>query len=69
MIFQGTNNQTVELRIINYQFPKITNCEYDSNWLLIYSNEKSDFGNWQYTDPSLLVKEVLEIIDWLKKNI
>ncbi|MEP0213649.1 MAG: hypothetical protein ABJD66_10570 [Cellulophaga sp.] len=67
MIFQGTNNQTVELRIIDYQFPKITNCEYNSNWLLIYLNVKSDFGNWQYTDPSLLVKEVLEIIDWLKK--
>ena len=67
MIFHGINNQTVELKITNYQFPKITNCEYDSNWLLIYLNVKSDCGNWQTVDPSLLVGDVKEIIEWFEK--
>ncbi|WP_349664748.1 hypothetical protein IZU89_07480 [Cellulophaga lytica] len=67
MIFHGINNQIVELKITNYQFPKITNCEYDSNWLLIYLNVKSDCGNWQTVDPSLLVGDVIEIIEWFEK--
>jgi len=67
MIFHGINNQTVELKITNYQFPKITNCEYDSNWLLIYLNVKSDCGNWQTVDPSLLVGDVIEIVEWFEK--
>ncbi|EWH14434.1 hypothetical protein KLA_03682 [Cellulophaga geojensis KL-A] len=67
MIFHGINNQIVELKIANYQFPKITDCEYDSNWLLIYLNVKSDCGNWQTADPSLLVGDVIEIIEWFEK--
>lgn len=67
MVFHGINNQTVELRIANYQFPEITNCEYDSNWLLIYLKIKSDCGNWQTIDPSLLVGDVKEIIEWFEK--
>ncbi|ADY29290.1 WapI family immunity protein [Cellulophaga lytica] len=67
MIFHGINNQIVELKITNYQFPKITDCEYDSNWLLIYLNVKSDCGNWQTVDPSLLVGDVIEIIEWFEK--
>ncbi|WP_077406059.1 WapI family immunity protein [Cellulophaga omnivescoria] len=67
MIFKGINDQTVEFRITNYQFPEITDCEYDSNWLLIYLNVKSDCGNWQTVDPSLLVGDVKEIIEWFKK--
>ncbi|TVZ08137.1 hypothetical protein JM80_0621 [Cellulophaga sp. RHA_52] len=67
MIFHGINNQIVELKITNYQFPKITDYEYDSNWLLIYLNVKSDCGNWQTVDPSLLVGDVIEIIEWFEK--
>jgi len=67
MIFKGINNQTVELRITNYQFPKITNCEYDSNWLLVYLKVKSECGNWQTVDPSLLTSDVNEIINWFEK--
>src|SRR5690606_16678538 len=67
MIFIGINDQTVEFRIINYQFPEITDCEYDSNWLLVYLKVKSDCGNWQTVDPSLLVRELKDIIEWFEK--
>lgn len=67
MIFKGVNNQSVELRITNYEFPKITNCEYDSNWLLIYLNVKSDCGNWKTSHPSLLTGDVKRIIRWFNE--
>ncbi|WP_347375138.1 hypothetical protein [Aequorivita sp. Q41] len=67
MIFKGINNQSVEFRITNYQFPEITNCEYDSNWLLVYLKVKSDCGNWQTVDPSLLVGDLKDIKDWFEK--
>ncbi len=67
MIFKGINEQTVEFKITNYQFPEITDCEYDSNWLLIYLKVKSDCGNWQTVDPSLLVGDLKEIIEWFEK--
>jgi hypothetical protein len=67
MIFKGVNDQTVEFRVTNYQFPEITDCEYDSNWLLIYLKVKSDCGNWQTIDPSLLVRDLRAIIKWFEK--
>jgi hypothetical protein len=67
MIFKGINDQTVEFRITNYQFPEITDCEYDSNWLLIYLKVKSDCGNWETVDPSLLVRDITDIIEWFEK--
>ena len=67
MIFKGINNQTVEFKITNYQFPKITDCEYDSNWLLVYLKVKSDCGNWETIDPSLLVRDLKDIIEWFEQ--
>jgi len=64
MIFYGIDNQIVDFRITNYQFPKTIDDEYDSNWLLIYLKVESKVGNWQTIDPSLLTREVEELIDW-----
>jgi hypothetical protein len=65
MTFQGIDNQTVELRVTNYQFPDISFDQYDSNWLNVYLKVESKLGNWQTIDPALLTWEVEEIIDWL----
>ena len=64
MIFNGINNQTVEIKIINYQFPNEIDDDWDNNWLNIYLEVKSDVGNWQTIDPSLTTWEVNELIDW-----
>jgi len=64
MIFNGINNQTVEIKITNYQFPNETDDDYDKNWLNIYLKVRSDVGNWQTIDPSLTTWEIKEIIDW-----
>lgn len=65
MIIKGINNQTVELRIMNYQFPGTSNRDYDGNWLNIYLKVDSELGKWQTIDPSLLTWEVEELINWL----
>jgi len=72
MIINGLNDQTVEIRITNYQFPNETQDEWDGNWLNIYLKVKSDLGNWQTIDPSLTTWEMNELIDWfnmLSKDI
>jgi hypothetical protein len=66
MIFPGIDEQKVELKITNYQFPNNSiPRDYDSNWLHIYLSVKSKLGDWQTIDPSLLTWEVEEIIKWL----
>ena len=65
MIINGVNNQSVEFKVVNYQFPTSRDKDYDGNWLTIYLNVKSQFGNWHVIDPSLLTWEIEELIDWL----
>jgi hypothetical protein len=65
MILRGINDQTVEFKITNYQYPEINDGDWDGNWLLIYLKVKSDLGNWQSHDPSLTTWEVKELIGWL----
>lgn len=64
MIFKGIDNQTVELKIYNYQYPTINYGGWDGNWLNIYLNVTSKVGHWQTVDPSLTTFEVQELINW-----
>ena len=65
MTFKGTDNQTVELKIVNYEFPNNKNGDYyDNNWLNVFIKVDSKVGKWQTTDPSLLTGEVMELITW-----
>lgn len=71
MIFKGIDNQTVEFRITNYQYPEIKNGDWDGNWLNIYLKVTSNCGNWKTVDPSLTTWEVQGLIEWfetLSKN-
>ena len=72
MIFWGIDEQTVEFRIVNYEFPENSGGDWDGNWLNIYLKVKSNFGDWEVTDPSLTTWDVRRLIKWfeeLSKNI
>jgi hypothetical protein len=72
MTFKGINNQTVELKITSYQFPEITDGDWDSNWLNIYLKVNSTVGNWQTVYPALTTWDVKRLINWfdnLSNNI
>ena len=66
MIFKGIENQIVEFKITNYQYPDNDGGDWDGNWLNIYLNVKSNVGHWQTVDPSLTTWEVLHLINWFK---
>ena len=66
MTFLGIDNQTVELKITNYQYPELIDGGWDCNWLNIYINVQSKLGNWQTVDPSLTTWEVRRLINWLE---
>ncbi len=67
MIFYGIDNQTVEFRINNYQFPQNDEGDWDSNWLNIYLKVDSNLGKWQTIDPSLTTWEFKELIEWFNQ--
>ncbi len=66
MVIKGLNNQTVELKITNYQFPESLDKDWDGNWLNIYLKVDSVQGKCQTVDPSLTTWEVQDLIDWFK---
>ena len=67
MTFNGTDGQTVEFRIANYQCPDNNDGDWDGNWLNIFLNVKSKVGHWQTVDPFLTTWDVQQIIDWFKE--
>jgi|ERR1041385_3230373 hypothetical protein len=72
MTFNGIDEQTVELKITNYQYPDILDGDWDGNWLNIYLNVKSKVGHWQTVDPFLTTWDVQRLINWfetLSKNL
>ena len=65
MNFSGIENQSVELKIVNYEFPNNKNGDYyDNNWVNMFIKVDSKVGKWQTIDPSLLTREVMELITW-----
>jgi len=64
MIFNGIDNQIVEIKITNYQYPGNNEGDWDSNWLNIFLNVISNIGNWQTVEASLTTWEVQILINW-----
>ena len=72
MVFKGINNQSIELNIINYQYPDLIDEPHDCNWLIVNVKVLSNFGDWEATDPALLTFDFEKMIEWfdnLSKNI
>lgn len=72
MVFKGINNQSIELNIINYQYPDLIDEPHDCNWLIVSVKVQSNFGNWEATDPALETFDFEKMIEWfdnLSNNI
>jgi hypothetical protein len=54
------------LRILGYQFPRILDSYYDSNWLVIQVDVVHPQGAWCASDPCLLTFEVQKLAKWLE---
>ena len=64
MILRGIDNQSVELKLVSYEFPNNEGGDYDSNWLNVFLKVDSKDGKWQTVNPSLLTWEVMALINW-----
>lgn len=53
------------LRILGYQFPGITTDRYDSNWLMVNVEGKTQDTSWSGTDPCMLTWEGHWLLNWL----
>src|SRR5262245_27761306 len=59
MHLSAPDGQSIELRIVGYQFP-------DSNWLTVEGSVCHPSGNWSFRRSCLLTYEVLPLADWLE---
>lgn len=66
MKFQSSTGNSFELQIIGYQFPEITDGDYDANWMIIQVHVTNRDGTWTARDASMLTWEVSTLARWLK---
>jgi hypothetical protein len=57
---------SVELRLLRYQFAGTRGDRYDDNWLVIGGKVTTPEGGWSFADPALLTHEAHEITGWLR---
>lgn len=55
----------MRLAIEDYQFPHITDDEWDSNWLIVVGEAELDGKRWQFRDPCLTTFEMKRLAEWL----
>ncbi|WP_156400382.1 hypothetical protein [Caulobacter sp. Root655] len=51
--------------IVDYQFPKIIDDEWDSNWLIVDGAVRLAGREWRFRDPCLTAFEARRLADWL----
>lgn len=66
MKFKAVKQQSIELRIVGYQFPEATD-ELDRNWLNISVKVDTGQENWEAEDPSLLTWELRSMVHWFER--
>ena len=59
-------NSSLDLVIVGYQFPDITEGGWDSNWLLVKGIACLDGKKWEFVDPCLTTLEAQRLANWLE---
>ncbi len=65
MRLETADGQSLELRILGYEFPELETEEDDSNWLIVEGKIAHPRGGWKFRDPCLLTYEASRLADWL----
>lgn len=63
-IFEGSTG-SLRIGVERYQFPEITDDDWDSNWLIVNGNAVIDGKSWSFRDPCLTTFEMARLADWL----
>ena len=65
----GIENEKVEIKISDCQFPIDTKYVEDRNWLNVYLSVDSKQGKWKTINPAITTSELVEHKDWFKRII
>jgi hypothetical protein len=65
MLLSGTTTR-VGLTVLGYQYPAITDAEWDSNWLNIQIHAQDERGSWTAIDPCLLTWDLAHLAEWFE---
>lgn len=59
---------SVELSIVQYQFPTREQMDLDANWLIVEGHVTLLGREWRFRDPCLTTFEVVRLADWLEAS-
>ena len=61
----GQEGDEFRLQVVGYEFPEITEDEWDSEWLIVAGEVSCARGRWSFRDPCLLTFELEALATWL----
>ncbi|MER5863101.1 hypothetical protein [Kitasatospora sp. NPDC002040] len=61
-----SDDRSIELRPVGYQFAATNGDSYDDNWLVIGGRVTTPEGRWTFSDPALLTDEGRRLSRWLR---
>ncbi|MGW2540540.1 WapI family immunity protein [Kitasatospora sp. NPDC001574] len=61
-----SDERSVGLRPVGYQFSATSGDSYDDNWLIIGGRVTAPDGRWSFSDPVLLTDEGRRLSRWLR---
>lgn len=64
--FTNKEGMVFELKIAGYPAYSDLTCPFDSNWLIIEANVHHPRGNWTFSDPCMLIPEVIYLANWFE---
>ncbi|MFD4248104.1 hypothetical protein ACFWP3_42025 [Streptomyces sp. NPDC058525] len=64
-----SNECSVELRPLGYQFSVARGDPYDDNWLVIGGRVTTPDGSWSFSDPVLMTDEGRRLSRWLRAAV
>jgi hypothetical protein len=65
MRLRGHDGQSIELRLVGYEFPEAT-ASADSKWRVVAGRVDHPRGSWTFQHPSLETDDVFRLAGWLE---
>jgi hypothetical protein len=65
MVLEGRRG-FFHMSIMGYQFPAITDEEWDSDWLVVAGRVSLTRGDWRFRDSCITTFEMVHLADWLE---
>ena len=65
MKLRSASGNSIELVVLRYEFPDLTEDRWESNWLVINGTVAAGEHRWRFTHPSVTTFELADLADWL----